>query len=193
METMQAVAKLALTGLPTAALIRLLFKDDGPSSSVVSCDVSAVYSERLKARLAVARELLMRELREKMQTELTVSQPSHLTDWLRLHFKEHEQEAFLVLALNAQHGLIEAQELFQGTTNSCHVYPREVVRFALMNRACSLIVAHNHPSGSTQPSVNDRHLTAQLVTALGFVDVRLLDHFIVSGSAVLSMAEEGLM
>lgn len=196
METMQAVEKLVLTCLPTAALIRLLFQDEAQSvrpSSIVSCEGPVIYPERLKRRLEVAHELLMRELKEKMRAGPELHSRSAVTDWLRLHFKDRECEAFVALALDSQHRLIEATELFQGTINSCPVYAREVVRFALTHRAGALFIAHNHPSGMAEVSAADRQLTTGLATALGLIDVRLLDHFIVAGATVISMAKEGML
>jgi DNA repair protein RadC len=193
METMQAVEKLVLACLPTAALIRLLFQDEAQPSSIVSCEVPVIYPERLKRRLEVAHELLMRELKERMQAGLVLNRSGVVSDWLRLHFKDREREAFVALALDSQHRLIEATELFQGTISSCPVYAREVVHFALTHRASALFIAHNHPSGIAEVSAADRQLTKGLEAALGLIDVRLLDHFIVAGATVVSMAEEGML
>ncbi|MDP4590216.1 MAG: hypothetical protein NWS57_03930, partial [Burkholderiaceae bacterium] len=71
------------------------------------------------------------------------------------------------------------------------IYPREIVKSALQHHASALILAHNHPSGSIQPSQADIHLTVQLKKALYLIDVQLHDHLIVSGQFVSSMAEMG--
>ena len=71
--------------------------------------------------------------------------------------------------------------------------PREVVKLALDHYADSLIVAHNHPGGAAEPSPSDIEWTGRLKKALELVDVRLLDHFIVTARQVVSLAEQGLL
>ena len=83
--------------------------------------------------------------------------------------------------------------LFRGTLTQTSVYPREVVKRALHHNAGGVILAHNHPSGVAEQSHADETLTQALRQALALVDIRVLDHFIVAGSAVLSFAERGLL
>lgn len=104
-----------------------------------------------------------------------------------------EREVFAAVFLDTRHRLIEYVELFQGTIDGAEVHPREVVRQALRCNAAAVIVAHNHPSGTVEPSAADRAVTARLKQALALVDVRLLDHIIVSGEKSLAMAERGLL
>ena len=89
--------------------------------------------------------------------------------------------------------MIGVEELFRGTLTQTSVYPREVVKRALHHNAGAVILAHNHPSGVAEPSHADETLTQALRQALALVDIRVLDHFIVAGSAVLSFAERGLL
>ena len=102
-----------------------------------------------------------------------------------------EREVFVAAFLDTRHRLIEYIELFQGTIDGAEVHPREVVRQALRCNAAAVIVAHNHPSGTTDPSAADRAVTARLKQALALVDVRLLDHIIVGGTKAQAMAESG--
>ena len=104
-----------------------------------------------------------------------------------------EREVFAAAFLDTRHRLIEYVELFQGTIDGAEVHPREVVRQALRCNATAVIVAHNHPSGTTAPSAADRAVTARLKQALALVDIRLLDHVIVSGWASLSLAMKGFI
>lgn len=147
----------------------------------------------LAHRLSVARELLLRELREQMRSGPLVTSPQVLRDWLRLYCAKLEHEVFLVLYLDAHHRLIETEELFRGTLTQTSVYPRELVKGALARNASALAVAHNHPSGKAEPSRADEMLTQTLVSALSLVDVRVIDHFVVAGDQVLSFAECGLI
>ena len=100
---------------------------------------------------------------------------------------------FAGLFLDTRHRILEYKELFFGTINSSSVYPREVARFALKLNAAAIIFAHNHPSGDAELSEADKGLTRKLRDGLGLLDIRVLDHLVVTPSEVLSFAERGLM
>ncbi len=120
--------------------------------------------------------------------------PRAVREYLTVQAARHEaREVFGVLFLDAQNRVIEYKELFTGTLTQTSVYPREVVREALRLNAAAVILTHNHPSGSTQPSRADEQLTSTLKSALALVDVRVLDHIITAGGESLSMAEKGLI
>ncbi|MFA9438622.1 DNA repair protein RadC [Uliginosibacterium sp. sgz301328] len=139
-------------------------------------------------------EMSRRALGEGLRTRDALSSPGAVRDWLRLRLAALPHEVFMVLMLDSQNRLIEAVELFRGTLTQTSVYPREVVKLALSHNAAGVILAHNHPSGSVEPSSSDEALTRALVSALALVDVRVLDHFIVAGKAKpLSFAERGLL
>lgn len=162
---------------------------------VSDADLSAPPSPEslLAHRLSVARELLLRDLREQMHRGPVMTSPQILRDWLRLYCAGLEHEVFLVLYLDANHRLIEPQELFRGTLTQTSVYPRELVKGALARNAAALAVAHNHPSGQAEPSRADEFLTQTLKSSLSLVDVRIIDHFVVAGDQVVSFAERGLI
>ena len=139
-------------------------------------------------------ELSRRALGEQMKHSDALSTPDAVRDFLRLQLAGLAHEVFLVLWLDAQNRLIAAEELFRGTLTQTSVYPREVVKAALTQNAAAVVFAHNHPSGVAEPSSADTHLTRELKQALALVDVKVLDHFIVAGSAQpLSFAERGLL
>ncbi len=144
--------------------------------------------------LMAARELLRRALSETLgeSTEILGS-PASVRDYLKLALGGQEYESFVALWLDAQNRLISGVELFRGTTTQTSVYPREVVRAGLKLNAVGVIFAHNHPSGSSEPSRADEMLTKQLQQALALVDIKVLDHFIVADSSVTSFAERGLI
>lgn len=141
----------------------------------------------------VARELVKRWLCEEIKQSSALNSPAAVRDYLKLHFMGREYESFVALFLDAQHRVIEAEELFRGTLTQTSVYPREVVKAALHHNAAAVIFAHNHPSGVSEPSKSDEMLTGALKQALALVDVRVLDHFIVAGVDVLSFAERGVL
>ncbi len=100
---------------------------------------------------------------------------------------------FCVLLLDNQHRLLELVELFQGTIDSANVYPRKVVKLALSKNAAAVILAHNYPSGIVEPSTSDKLITQALQAALGLVDIRILDQFVVGPHKWLSFTDRGLM
>lgn len=141
----------------------------------------------------VARALAILDAR--VRTGPLFTSPAPLKDYLRLYFADataNGREEFAVLFLDSQHRLIAAETMFRGTLSQTSVYPREVVRRALALNAAAVALAHNHPSGSPEPSRADELLTQTLKAALTLIDVRVLDHFIV-GDTVVSFAERGLI
>lgn len=119
--------------------------------------------------------------------------PDGVKNYLRLQLASERREVFAVLFMDTQNRVIAFEVMFVGTLSQTSVYPREVALAALGHEAAAVILAHNHPSGSVQPSRADELLTHTLKQSLALVDVRVLDHIIVGGSGVLSMAEQGLL
>lgn len=132
-------------------------------------------------------------LAQRIKIRTVFASPSDIKAYLQLTMAVLEYETFMVLFLDSQHGLIAAEQMFRGTLNQTSVYPREVVKRALALNAGSVVFSHNHPSGNCTPSRADEAITQTLKAALALVDVRVLDHIIVSASNALSMAELGLM
>jgi len=146
------------------------------------------------AQLAATMELARRALAGPLKVRDALASPQAVRDWLRLWLGNLQHEVFVALWLDAQNRLIASEELFRGTLTQTSVYPREVVKRALLHNAGAVILAHNHPSGLAEPSRADEVLTSSLKQALALIDVKLLDHFIVTGSAgPLSFAERGLI
>lgn len=122
-----------------------------------------------------------------------ISSPQEAKDFIRLSLEPMDREGFLVLFLDNQHGVIKSEVLFKGTINSSEVHPRVIAREALLCNAQALIIAHNHPSGKTEPSPSDRHITSKIQSAIELFDMRLLDHLIVGNGELFSFAEKGLL
>lgn len=122
-----------------------------------------------------------------------LQKPDAVKDYLRLMLGDKPHEVFALVYLNAQHQVIKVSELFRGTLTQTAVYQREVVIEALARQAAAVILVHNHPSGSAEPSQADIHLTRSLQAALHLVDIRVLDHFIVTRQQVCSLQEKGVM
>ena len=145
---------------------------------------------QLKAVLELARRALAAPMMERD----VLASPAAVRDWLKLKLGGLGYEVFGVLWLDSKIRLIAWEELFRGTLSQASVYPREVVKRALAHNAAAALLCHNHPSGVAEPSQADELLTRNLKDALALVDVRVLDHFIVAGTATpLSFAERGLL
>ncbi len=122
-----------------------------------------------------------------------ISSPAAVKDFVRARLGALSHEVFAVMHLDAQHRVLDYVEMFRGTLSQTSVYPREVVKAALSRNSAALVLVHCHPSGVPMPSTADELLTRRLREALALVDVQVLDHLIVAGPSVLSMAERGLL
>lgn len=145
------------------------------------------------AQLQAVLELAKRAISEELQENATLSSPQTVKKYLQLMIGNKPYESFAILFLDVKNRLIRAEELFRGTLNHASVYPREVVKTALQHNAAAIILAHNHPSGTCEPSSADISLTQTLKQALDLIDIRVLDHFIVANPRVYSFAEHGLI
>lgn len=146
-----------------------------------------------QAELLAVFELARRALSQRLKEREAFHTPDAVKQYLQLQLAHKNHEVFAVLFLDSQNRLLAMEELFRGTLSQTSVYPREVVIRALHHQAAAVVLSHNHPSGSVQPSRADEHLTQTLKAALALVDVRVLDHIIVGQGQAFSMAEQGLM
>lgn len=152
-------------------------------------DSSLPGCQELSTGLALAQALLA----EAMSSAPVFDSPAAVTDFLKLHFAGQAYESFVVVFLDARHQLIAVEDVFRGTLTQTSVYPREILKRALHHNAAAVILAHNHPSGSTDPSRADEMLTETLRSTLSLIDVRVLDHLVVAGTRSMSFAERGLL
>jgi DNA repair protein RadC len=143
------------------------------------------------AQLQAVLELSRRAISEELKATASLSSPESVKNYLKLLIGNKPYESFTVLFLDVKNRLIRSEELFRGTLSHASVYPREVVKAGLLHNAANLILAHNHPSGSCEPSQADLLLTQTLKQALALVDIRILDHFIVAIPQIYSFAEHG--
>jgi len=132
-------------------------------------------------------------LQKRFQDRTVLDSPESVRDYLTVWLTERERECFVALFLDTRHRVLEMKTMFSGTLDGATVYPREVVKEALRYNAGAVIFCHNHPSGVTEPSLADQAITRRLKEALGTVDIRVLDHFIVGGGDCVSMAERGMI
>lgn len=145
------------------------------------------------AQLQAVLEMARRYFAEILQRGNALTSPDITRAYLSAQLRGYSYEVFACLFLDNQHRVIVLEELFRGTIDGASVYPREVAKRALFHQAAAVIFAHNHPSGISEPSQADRHITDKLRQALTLFDIRVLDHFIVGDGEPYSFAEHGLI
>ena len=134
-----------------------------------------------------------RDLLQKITKRDALTCSEDTRNWLRAYFRYAQAESFGCIFLTARHHIIAVDELFSGSLDGTPVYPREVIRAVLQHNAAAIMLFHNHPSGSPEPSQADIVITRKVRLACETIDVRVLDHIVVGREACVSMAERGLM
>ena len=137
--------------------------------------------------------LAMKVLAIKHRAGRSLTKPDETRNFLRLRLADCRNEVFGCLFLDNRNRIIAVRELFQGTIDGASIYPRVVVQRALEMNAAAIVFFHNHPSGVAEPSNADEAITRRLKAALGLVDIRVLDHIVVSAGESVSFAERGLL
>jgi len=196
-ELLALLLRTGLAGKGVMTLAQELMDTFGGLAGLLHTDAGAL--GRIKglggpakrSQLVAVLELARRAMAQQLRARETFHSTDAVTYYLQLHLAHKAHEVFAVLFLDAQHRLIALEEMFRGTLAETSVYPREVVVRALHHRAAAVVLAHNHPTGHVQPSPADAALTQLLRSALGLVDVRVVDHVIVGPGQGLSMAERG--
>jgi DNA repair protein RadC len=145
------------------------------------------------SQLLAVLELSRRYLHEVLIRSDPLENPDVTEQYLKSVLRDYPHEVFAALFLDTRHRVIAFEELFHGTIDGATVYPRVVAEKALQHRAAALIVAHNHPSGVSEPSLADQAITRRLKDALALLDIRLLDHFVIGDGAPVSMAARGMV
>ncbi len=194
-ELLAVLLRTGMRGKSAVELGRDLLTRFSSLSGLFAADLEGVkgLGPAKRAQFEAAIELARRSLKDDMRAGDALTSPGAVRDYLRLAIAGREHEVFVCLWLDAQHRVVACEELFRGTLTQTSVYPREIVKAGLRANAAAVIFAHNHPSGAAQPSRADELLTRNLKDALGLVEIKVLDHFIVAGRQALSFAERGLL
>jgi DNA repair protein RadC len=185
-------------GRSAVDLARHLLTEFGSLRAILNCDrrrlmqVAGVGPARY-ALLRAAVEMGRRYHLDAMRSSLNLISPKSTRDFLLAKLRDRPYEIFCCLYLDARYRLIAFEELFRGTVNSASVHPREVIRQVLTHNATAVILAHNHPSGSTEPSSEDEVITKQIKDALSLLGVTLVDHIIVGDGQCVSFLERGML
>lgn len=197
-ELLAIFLRVGLPGVSAVDLARQLLADFGGLRPLLEagrkefCRAKGLGDAKY-VQLQAVLEMTRRHLAETLQSSDALCSPDAVRDYLAVQLRHRKREVFCCLYLDSQHRVIAFEELFEGTLNAAGVYPREVVQAALQKGAAAVILAHNHPSGVSEPSQADIWITERLVQALQLVDIKVLDHMIVGDGAALSFAERGLL
>jgi DNA repair protein RadC len=195
-ELLAIFLRTGLPGITAIDLARNLIKEFGGLGNLISADHSAFCSAKgvgtaKFVQLKASIELTRRYLQEQLEGQPVFTSPEKVSDYLSVQMRDYKREVFMMLLLDSKRQLIDTHELFQGTVDAASVHPREVVARALRKNAAAVIVAHNHPSGSAEPSQADIDITRRLKQALNLVEIRLLDHMVIGRGEVVSLAQRG--
>lgn len=162
------------------------------ASQAVACEVRGLGPARW-CQLQASVEIVRRNLRESLNRTDALTSPAVTREFLQAKLRDLPHELFCCMLLDNRNRVIAFEELFRGTIDGASVHPREVVKLALQRNAAAVILAHNHPSGVAEPSQADEMITRRLRDALGLVDIRVLDHFVIGEGECVSFAERGLI
>ncbi len=185
-------------GKSAVDLARELLSDFGSLNALLGADQQRFcqgkgLGEATYVQLQAVLEMARRHFKESLQRGNALTSPDITRSYLSAQLRGYSYEVFACLFLDNQHRVIQLDELFRGTIDGASVYPREVAKQALRHNAAAVIFAHNHPSGISEPSQADKHITEKLKQALSLFDIRVLDHFIIGDGQPYSFAEHGLL
>jgi DNA repair protein RadC len=197
-ELLAIVLRTGVESIPVLDLASRLLGHFGGLRGLLRADEHALQQQRglgpaKSAQLLAVLELSRRYLHETLVRGEPLESPQATEQYLKSALRDHPHEVFACLFLDTRHRVIAFEELFHGTIDGATVYPRVVAEKALAHGAAALIVAHNHPSGISEPSLADQAITRRLKEALALLDIRLLDHFVIGDGAPISMAARGLI
>lgn len=140
--------------------------------------------------LQQAAEILFRRLRNH-PVEVDRN-PTGIASYLKMRLSTKPREIFGAIYFDVGMRIIADEQLFLGTTHSCTVHPKEIIREALRYNAVYVAIYHNHPSNyDIQPTIKDRELTAIIKSALETIEVKLVDHIIISGNEFYAFTMNG--
>lgn len=197
-ELLAIILRTGTTGCGAVALGHALMQQFNGLRGLLSASPTSLMDIRGLGRakacqLLAVSELSRRSLQESLAAPQAMNQPALVRQFCAARLAHLPVEHCIALYLNNQYQLLATELVSQGTLSQANVYPREIVRAALRHHAAAVVLAHNHPSGSAEPSQADLRLTQHLKSALGLIDIQLLDHIIVSAAQTVSLAERGVM
>ncbi|MBP2195702.1 RadC family protein [Pantoea cypripedii] len=195
-ELLAIFLRTGSSGISVMLLARQMLNEFGSLYRIMSASkeelvgIKGVGVAKMTQLMAIA-ELGRRFFASQLARENVMDNPQVTHHYLQSVLAHQEREVFMVLFLDNQHRVLQAQKMFSGSISSVEVHPREIVREALKLNAAAVILAHNHPSGSAEPSRADRDITERIAKACSLLNIRLLDHLVIGHGEFISFAERG--
>jgi len=197
-ELLAILLRVGVKGKSAVDLARSILQQTGGLRALDAREPEELY--RIKglnlakvAQIKAAIELGKRILSEEKRTLGEVYSPAEVFEFMHPQMRDLKKEVFRILLLNAKNQILEVVTASEGSVTNSAVYPREILQMALRRAAASIIFVHNHPSGSPDPSPDDRRLTRELVWAGELAQIQVLDHIIVGENSFYSFADAGLI
>jgi DNA repair protein RadC len=197
-ELLELILFSAIPRKDVKPLAKKLLEKFKSFTNLISLDKDKLLSvkgtnESLYVNFAVMRELVDRVLKQKITGQNIIASWSALVDYLKVTMSSMPLEQFRILFLNKKNILIADEVLSHGTIDQAAIYPREIIKRALFNEASSIILVHNHPSGSPQPSKSDIDTTARIVETCHTVNISVHDHVIIGNNDYFSFKSNMLL
>ncbi|MDY7018962.1 MAG: DNA repair protein RadC [Chloroflexota bacterium] len=175
-----------------------LIKHFGSLSNVLDASVEELQevpglTSRSAFLIPLVKEASNAYLAEKMKQKDLLTSPQAAVEFARAKLVGRSNESFMVIYVNTRNEAIDYEILHEGTLDSSVVYPRRIIEGAINHHASGLLLVHNHPSGHTDPSSEDKHITQTIIKAARTMDIHVLDHVIVGKGGYFSFAENRLL
>lgn len=197
-ESLELLLTYAIPRLDVKPVAKALMKRFGSLNGVLDATQEELVAIRgLGPQSAIlirlVKELFAAYLGERMAGKDVLSSPGAVVDFARVKLAGLPHEAFMVIYVNVKNRVIDYEVLQQGTVDRAIIYPREIIKAAIMHKAAGVILSHNHPSGDPEPSREDKHLTRSVIEAARTIDLRVIDHLIVGKNGYFSFQETRIL
>lgn len=197
-ESLELLLTYAIPRLDVKPVAKALMKRFGSLNGVLDATQEELVAIRgLGPQSAIlirlVKELFAAYLGERMAGKDVLSSPGAVVDFARVKLAGLPHEAFMVIYVNVKNRVIDYEVLQKGTVDRAIIYPREIIKAAIMHKAAGVILSHNHPSGDPEPSREDKHLTRSVIEAARTIDLRVIDHLIVGKNGYFSFQETRIL
>ena len=197
-ESIELLLTYAIPRLDVKPVAKALMKRFGSLNAVLDASQDELESVRgvgstSAILIRLVKQLFAAYLEERLEGKDVLSSPGAVVDFARVKLAGLPHEAFMVIYLNVKNRVIDHEVLQEGTVDRAIVYPRQIIKAALAQKAAGLILSHNHPSGDPDPSQEDKHLTRAVIEAARTIELRVLDHIIVGKDGYFSFQENRLL
>jgi len=195
-EVLELLLTYAIPRVDVKPLGKALLKEFGTLAGVFDATVQertqvAGIGEKAAVFLSLIRNVEIRYLASDLPGKSVFDRPDKVKAHLRFLVQGRGMECFGAVFTDQQHRHLATEIMFEGTVDRTAVYPRNLMKRALVLDAKGLILFHNHPGGTPRASQEDIDLTQTMVNAGGPLDIKILDHFLLAGKEILSFKEKG--